>query len=85
MIGEKTITKMQEILSTLLYEYSGSIDDTFTANEGELAISLGMKLVQEGGSVKCTGTISFPTGRVQDKIEEKVDEEQGNLFDSVDE
>jgi len=80
MIGEKTIGKMQEIMSTLLYEYSGSINDTFTANDGELNIAMGMKLVEDSGSVKCTGTISFPTGKVSDKIEEKVSEEQGNLF-----
>jgi len=80
MIGEKTIGKMQEIMSTLIYEYSGSINDTFTANDGELNIAMGMKLVEDSGSVKCTGTISFPTGKVSDKIEEKVSEEQGNLF-----
>ena len=82
MIGEKTINKMQEILSELVYEYSGVINDTFTANDGELSISMSMKLVEDSGSVKCIGTISFPTGQVKDKIESKVDEEQGSLFEA---
>lgn len=81
MIGEKTINKMQEILSTLINEYSGIINDTFSANDGELDISMGMKLTEDSGAVKCVGSISFPTGRVKDKIEEKVSEEQGNLFE----
>lgn len=80
MIGEKTIKKMQEILSELVYEYSGAINDTFTANDGELNISMGMKLVEDSGSIKCIGTISFPTGKVNDKIEGLVNEEQGDLF-----
>jgi len=80
MIGEKTIGKMQEILGQLIYEYSGIINDTFAANNGELGISMSMKLVEDSGSIKCVGTISFPTGQVKDKIESKVDEEQGNLF-----
>ena len=82
MIGEKTIAKMQEIMGALIYEYSGSINDTFMANNGELDISMSMKLVKDSGAVKCVGSISFPTGRVKDKIEEKVSEEQGNLFDT---
>lgn len=81
MIGDKTIEKMQEILGTLIAEYSGVIGDTFTANGGELDISMGMKLVEDSGAVKCVGTISFPTGRVKDKIEAKISEQQGNLFE----
>lgn len=81
MIGEKTIEKMQEMLGALIYEYSGAINDTFTANDGELSITLGMKLIQNSGAIKCIGTISFPTGKVSDKIEGKVDEEQKNLFE----
>lgn len=81
MISEKTIKKMQEILGTLIYEYSGAIHDTFAANDGELDISMSIKLIEDSGAVKCIGTISFSTGRVKDKIEAKISEEQQELFD----
>ena len=81
MIGEKTIAKVQEILGTLIYEYSGAINDTFSANKGGLTITMSMKLIEDSGSVICTGTIGFPMGKVSDKITEKVSEEHGNLFE----
>jgi len=82
MIGDKTIGKMQSIMGQLINEYSGAINDTFNANGGELDISMGMKLAQDSGAIKCVGSISFPTGRVKDKIEEKVSEEQGELLEN---
>lgn len=78
-IGPAVRGKMVEMVERLLMDHLEAIDEAYR-RQGELTVSLPIKLSPEKGYIGVKAGITFVAEKVKDEITELVDEDQQNLF-----
>ncbi len=80
-IGFVTIQQAKTELCALLDEYHKEIDESYLKADGDLTISLGLKLTgtRMAGEIELTVTISFVESRIKRTVKIKVNEKQMTL------
>lgn len=80
LIGEKTIESISKKVSGLLRQYHSDINAVYE-NEGEIKISMPVKIKHEKGANSVVVGISFVTNKIDDTSSGFVEEAQLSLFD----
>lgn len=81
MLGKVTKSKILEGLNGLIDDYSSEIGEAFHKTDGDLSISMNIKIspTETSGTNKVITSISFVESRIKDSIETIADEQQKTL------